>query len=383
VLFDNLVVGAGLAGATVAEQLADKYHRRVLVIEARDHVGGHCYDELDETGTYVHKYGPHIFHTDNQQVWDYLSRFTDWHLYQHRVLANIDGKKVPVPFNFESMEALFPREIALRLESKLVERYGFNNKVAILDLQKENDADLNFLADFVYKKVFEGYTIKQWGRKPEDLSPSVTGRVPVYIGYDSRYFQDRYQAIPQHGYTKMIKNMIQNPNITIVLKCNFSEICSIEQQKIYLLGQEFKGKVFYTGKIDELFNFVFGELPYRSLDLVFETVEKRFFQEVATVNYPSEYDFTRITEFKHMSATSDCDQTVILKEYPVNHRHGENDAYYPFFTSEANEAYSKYLGLAKHVQDLVLVGRLAEYEYYDMDDVVARALDAVEQAMQG
>jgi UDP-galactopyranose mutase len=382
-LFNYIVVGSGFAGAVIAERIANVLNQKVLIIEKRNHIGGNCYDYKDENNIIVHKYGPHIFHTDYKEVFDYLSNFTDWHNYLHRVLAFIDGKKVPLPFNLNSIYEVFPQELAKRLEVKLIERYGYGAKIPILELLKEEDKDLKFLANYVYEKIFKNYTMKQWGLKPEEIDPQVTARVPVYISKDNRYFTDKYQVIPKDGYTKIFERMLNHPNIKIMLNTDFKEVISIdfENKKIYFLGQEFKGKLIFTGMIDELFNFKYGFLPYRSLDLRFETIEQEYYQEAPVVNYPNDYDFTRITEFKHIHPVK-SDKTTILKEYPKAYQPNVDIPYYPVFTKENQELYNKYKEEADKFENLVLVGRLAEYRYYDMDDVVKRALEVFEERIK-
>jgi UDP-galactopyranose mutase len=382
-MFNYIIIGAGFSGSVIAERIANVLNQKVLIIEKRNHIGGNCYDYRDENGIIVHKYGPHLFHTDFKEVFDYLSNFTDWIIYHHRVLAFIDGKKVPIPFNFNSIEQLFPRELAKRLEEKLLSRYNYGSKVPILELKKEEDKDLKFLADFIYEKVFKNYTAKQWGLKPEEIDPQVTARVPIYISKDNRYFTDKYQAIPKEGYTKIFERMLNHPNIKIMLNTDFKEVINIdfENRKIYFMRQEFKGKLIFTGMIDELFNYKYGYLPYRSLDLRFETIEKEYFQEVAVVNYPNDYDFTRITEFKHIHPV-DSKKTTILKEYPKDYKPSKDIPYYPFFTKEAQEIYNRYREEAEKFDNLILVGRLAEYKYYDMDDVVKRALEIFEERIK-
>lgn len=381
-MFDYIIVGAGFAGSVIAERISNVLNKKVLIIEKRNHIGGNCYDYKDENGIIVHKYGPHLFHTDFKDVWDYLSNFTDWHIYHHRVLAFIDGKKVPIPFNFNTLYEVFPKALAEKLENKLLDRYQYNSKVPILELLKEEDQDLKFLANYVYDKIFKNYTAKQWGLNPEDIDPQVTARVPIFIGKDDRYFTDRYQAVPKDGYTKIFERILSHHNIKLMLNTDFKEVIDIdfENKKIYFLGQEFKGKLIFTGMIDQLFNYKFGKLPYRSLDLRLETLDKEFFQEVATVNYPNDYDFTRITEFKHIHPI-ETKKTIILKEYPKQYKEGDIP-YYPLFTQEATDIYNKYKELAEKFDGLVLIGRLAEYRYYDMDDIVKRALDVFEDKIK-
>jgi UDP-galactopyranose mutase len=382
-LFNYIVVGSGFAGSVIAERIANVLNQKVLIIEKRNHIGGNCYDYRDENNIIVHKYGPHLFHTDYKEVFDYLSNFTDWHIYHHKVLAFVDGKKVPLPFNLNSIYEVFPQELAKRLEVRLIEKYGYGTKIPILELLKEEDQDLKFLANYVYEKIYKNYTMKQWGLKPEEISPQVTARVPIYVSRDNRYFTDKYQVVPKDGYTKIFERMLNHPNIKIMLNTDFKEVISIdfENKKIYFLGQEFKGKLIFTGMIDELFNFKYGFLPYRSLDLRFETIEQEYYQEAPVVNYPNDYDFTRITEFKHIHPVK-SNKTTILKEYPKAYRPNVDIPYYPVFTKENQELYNKYKEEADKFENLVLVGRLAEYRYYDMDDVVKRALEVFEERIE-
>jgi UDP-galactopyranose mutase len=382
-LFNYLIIGSGFAGSVIAERIANILNRKVLVIEKRNHIGGNCYDYKDENNILVHKYGPHLFHTDSKDVFDYLSNFTEWHIYQHKVLAFIDGKKVPIPFNLNTLYEVFPKSLAEKLESKLTTKFQYNSKVPILDLLKEEDTDLNFLANYVYDKLFKNYTAKQWGLKPEDIDPQVTARVPICISRDNRYFTDKYQAVPKEGYTKIFERMLNHPNIKIMLNTDFKEIIDIdyEKKKIFFLGQEFKGKLIFTGRIDELFNFKYGYLPYRSLDLKFETIDQEYYQEAPVINYPNDYDFTRITEFKYINPTK-SDRTTILKEYPKTYQPNIDIPCYPVFTKENHELYNMYKEDAEKINDLILIGRLADYRYYDMDDVIKRALEAFEKMLK-
>ena len=382
-MFEFIIVGSGFAGSVIAERIANVLNQKVLIIEKRNHIGGNCYDYRDENNIIVHKYGPHIFHTDYKEVFNYLSNFTDWHIYHHKVLAFVDGKKVPLPFNLTSIYEVFPQELAKRLEVILIEKYGYGTKIPILELLKEEDRDLKFLANYVYEKIYKNYTMKQWGLKPEEISPQVTARVPIYVSRDNRYFTDKYQVIPKDGYTKIFERMLNHPNIKIMLNTDFKEVISIdfENKKIYFLGQEFKGKLIFTGMIDELFNFKYGFLPYRSLDLRFETIEQEYYQEAPVVNYPNDYDFTRITEFKHIHPVK-SDKTTILKEYPKAYQPNVDIPYYPVFTKENQELYNKYKEEADKFENLILVGRLAEYRYYNMDDVVKRTLEVFEERIK-
>jgi UDP-galactopyranose mutase len=378
-MFDYIVVGAGFAGSVIAERIANKLNKKVLIIEKRNHIGGNCYDYKDENNIIIHKYGPHLFHTDYKEVFDYLSNFTDWVEYHHRVLAFVDGKKVPIPFNLNTLYEVFPQTLAQKLEIKLFDKYSYNTKVPILELLNEKDKDLKFLAKYIYDKIFKNYTIKQWGLKPEDIDLQVTARVPVYVSRDNRYFTDKYQAIPKEGYTKIFERMLNHPNIKIMLNTDFKEVVSIdfESRKIYFMEQEFKGKLIFSGMIDELFDFKYGYLPYRSLNLKFEIIKKEYYQEAAVVNYPNDYDFTRITEFKHIHPVK-SEKTTILKEYPKTYQPNVDIPYYPVFTKENQKLYTRYKEEVEELVNLIFVGRLAEYRYYDMDDVVKRALEVFE-----
>ncbi len=377
-MIDYIIVGAGLAGVVMAERIASQLNKKVLIIEKRNHIGGNCFDFKDENNILIHKYGPHLFHTNNEEVVDYLSQFTSWDIYNHEVLSYIDGKKVSIPFNFNTLYEVFPQSKAKALEDKLLLNFEYNSKIPILELKKSEDKDLAFLADFIYEKIFVNYTAKQWGMKPEEMDSAVSARVPVFIGRDNRYFNDKYQMLPSNGYTRMIQNMLDHKNIKIMTNTDFKEVCSLKEKDFYFFDSKFEGKVIYTGQIDELFDYKFGELPYRSVDMQFETVEKEFYQEKATVNYPNDYNFTRITEFKHIHS-SDSKKTTILKEYPQEYKKGKNTPYYPVFTQVNQDKYNQYLEYSKEFDNLILVGRLAEYKYYDMDDIVERALDVFEK----
>ncbi|MBQ6296532.1 MAG: UDP-galactopyranose mutase [Selenomonadaceae bacterium] len=372
-MFDVVIIGAGLAGSVLAERFASS-GKKVLLIERRQHVAGNCYDEVDANGILIHKYGPHLFHTDDAQVWSYLSRFTDWHLYFHRVEAVVDGKPVPIPFNFNTLHAVFPKSLADKLEAALLRNFEYGKKIPILELKKSADADLQFLADFIYEKIFLHYSEKQWGLSPDKLSGAVTARVPVLVGRDNNYFSDRFQAMPKLGYGVLVKNMLNHKNIKLLLNTDFKEVMELRGEQTYLFRKKFKGRLIYTGQLDELFNKKFGTLPYRSIDMKYETVDTEIFQSAPVVNYPNNCDFTRITEFKQIHPAK-TPRTTIVKEYPLDYVAGKNEPYYPLFTDEARGAYEKYFDELSKFKNITAVGRLAEYRYYDIDDVVKRALD--------
>lgn len=380
-MIEYLIVGAGFAGAVIAERIANVMGRGVHIIEKRDHIGGNCYDEIDCNGIRIHRYGPHLFHTDNEAVVKYLSRFTDWVPYEHEVLAAVGSQEVPVPFNLNSIDKVFSPEYAQLLETKLIQRYGYGHKVPILELRETEDEDLKQLSQYIYSNIFLNYTIKQWGMRPEEIDLDVTARVPVHISRDNRYFQDAYQQLPKSGYTKLFENLLNHPLITVELEMPFSEVISVRDEKVFYKNERFEGTLIFTGMIDELFEMCFGPLGYRSLRLEFETIHQECFQKKSVVNYPNEHAYTRITEFKHIHPVN-SKWTTILKEYPEPFVAGKNIPYYPLFTFEDRKKYEQYAQKAKAITNLVLVGRLAEYRYYDMDDIVQRALEVFENEVR-
>ncbi len=369
--YDWIIVGAGFTGAVLAERIATQLGKKVLVIDKRDHIAGNAYDER-QGDLLVHRYGPHIFHTNSKMVWDYLSRFTAWRRYHHRVLGHIDGELVPIPFNLQTIEQLFPARMAERISDKLLSTYGFGEKVPILKLRQSDDPELRFIADFAYDKVFKNYTFKQWGLRPEDLDPHVTARVPVFLGRDSRYFQDIYQAMPADGYTRMFQRILDNPLITVSLATEWREISSAVQYE----------HMVFTGPIDEFFDYSSGPLPYRSLRFEFAEEGRGSAQPVGTVNYPNEYDFTRITDQRHLDGNLDADPLLIY-EYPEAYVPGQNEPYYPIPTAETATLLAPYQAKAKELAGRVLfAGRLGDYAYYNMDQACARALSMFEKSIR-
>ena len=378
--FDVLVVGAGYAGGVAARALAEQ-GKRVLVLERRDHIGGNAYDRPDEAGVLIHQYGPHIFHTNDKKVFDWLSRFTQWRDYQHRVIANIPDDKggrmtYPVPFNLTSLETAFGPEEGKRLGDKLIAAYGAEKKVTILELRQNPDPEISSLADYVYEHVFVHYTMKQWGQKPEEIDPNTTARVPVFLSRDDRYFQDAYQGMPLEGYTPMFERMLDHPNITVELSCDALKRLKLEDGQIWLDGEVFDGAVIYTGQADELFGFSFGPLPYRTLDFDFETLSQDDFQGYGTVNYTVDEPYTRITEFKHLTGQDFPGVTTIVREYSKAYSGAPGETpYYAIINPDNNARYDQYRQQAGKFGNLYLLGRLAEYKYYNMDAIAARALE--------
>ena len=377
--YDCLVVGAGLAGSVAARELAERGGMRVLLLERRDHVGGNAYDCLDEAGVLVHRYGPHIFHTNNGRVFEYLSRFTAWNGYQHKVEANIpcgdDRMLMPVPFNFVSMEKAFGKEKAAALEKKLIAAYGEGEKVGILKLRQAEDPDLVALADYFYEHVFVHYTMKQWGQKPEEIDPATTARVPVLLSRDCRYFQDTYQGLPAGGYTPMFERMLDHPNITVELGRDAADRLRLEGETVLLDGEPFAGHVIYSGALDELFDCRFGRLPYRTLEFRSRTLACDLAQSCGTVNYTVDRDYTRITEFKHMTLQQLPGVTTVMEEYPRAYTGAPGETpYYPVINGESKALYARYRAEAERCPNFHLLGRLAEYQYYNMDAIADRAL---------
>ena len=381
--YDALIIGAGFAGAVCARELAERSAKRVLVLERRNHVGGNAYDCLDQAGILIHQYGPHIFHTNDQRVYEYLSRFTRWLDYQHRVVANIPGEgahsgqrvQMPVPFNLTSLETAYGPEKGKALGDKLISIYGAEKKVTILELRQNDDPEIRQVADYVYEHVFVHYTMKQWGQTPEQIDPNTTARVPVFLSRDDRYFQDTWQGMPLDGYTPIFERMLDHPNITVVTGVDARDHLSLTDAQTYLDGEVFSGPVIYTGAVDELFAFQYGRLPYRSLDFKFETHNTEFFQTHGTVNYTVDEDYTRITEFKHMTGQEKKDRTTTVKEYSFAYTGVAGETpYYAIINPENNALYQQYKALSDGYDNLFLLGRLAEYKYYNMDAIVAQAL---------
>jgi len=363
----NLVVGAGLSGAVLANLLATILDEKVLVIDRKNHIAGNIYDYKDEnTNITVHKYGPHSFHTNNGKVWNYLSKYTKWHYLFLKTNVIIEGNCVTVPFNLTTLHQLFSQNLANKFEEKLISKYGYGVKIPILKLKEADDEDLKFLAKYVYENVFEKYTMKQWGLKPEEIDESVTARVPIYISYDNRYFQDKYQGIPINGYTKMVENILNHPNIEVLLNTDYKSI-----------NEKFD-RVFYSGAIDEYFDYKFGELPYRSLNFDIQTLNKEYYQKTAVTNYPNNYDFTRITEHKYF-LDEKSDKTIISVEYPEKFELGKNDRYYPISNPRNHDLYDRYKKEAEKTPGLYFIGRLGDYKYYNMDLAVERIFEFFEK----
>lgn len=362
--FKYVVVGAGLAGLTIAERIANVLDEKVLVIEKRNHIGGNVYDSYNEDGILIHNYGPHIFHTNDVEVFNYLSKFTQWNVFWHRVLSYVDGNLVPMPISVETINKLYN----LNLSTDDVEEFLAKKAINVPEIKTSKDVAISKVGTDIYEKMFKNYTIKQWGVDPAELDTSVISRIPVRLNRDTRYFADKYQGMPSHGYTKLCENMIANKNIKVMLNTDYKEV--IDDIKYE--------KLIYTGPTDYFYDYKYGKLAYRSINFKFETYVKESYQVAPVVNYPNDYDFTRITEFKKLTG-QEHHKTTILKEFPC----AEGEPYYPFPTKEHKDRFAKYEADMKKEKDVIFVGRLAQYRYYNMDAVVRSALDAFSEELNG
>lgn len=363
-MFDFLIVGAGFAGSVLAERLATQANKKVLILDKRNHIGGNAYDFYNEDGILIHKYGPHIFHTNSKEVFEYLGEFTPWRPYEHKVLASVDGQLVPMPINLNTINKLY----GLNLDSSQVEAFFEARAEKVPRIQTSEDVVVSKVGRELYEKFFRGYTRKMWDLDPSELDASVTARVPTRTNKDDRYFTDTYQAMPLYGYSYMFQKMLSHPNIKIMLNTDYKEVIELIP---------FKNLVF-TGPVDEYFNYCYGKLPYRSLEFKFETIDHETFQPTGTVNYPNEQLYTRITDFKYLTGQKHH-KTSVVYEFPRS----EGDPYYPVPRPENAELYKKYQQLAGSMTNTYFVGRLATYKYYNMDQVVAQALTTFKKIMQG
>jgi UDP-galactopyranose mutase len=354
-MYDWLIVGAGFAGSVLAERLANERGDRVLVIDKRPHIAGNAYDRLDDAGVLIHQYGPHIFHTNARSIFDYLSTFTEWRPYEHKVLGEVDGMRVPIPINLDTVNTLY----GLDLTEEELPAWFAARAETIDEVRTSEDVVVSKVGRELYEKFFRGYTRKQWGVDPSELDKSVTARVPTRTNRDDRYFTDEFQVMPKHGYTPMFEAMLKSPKIDVMLGTEYSEV----RDKIA------HRRLIFTGPVDEFFDFRFGRLPYRSLRFEHQTLDQPWFQPVGTVNFPQTEDYTRVSEYKHITGQEHA-KTSITYEYPA----AEGDPYYPIPRPENAELYKKYERLAYQTPDVWFVGRLATYRYYNMDQVVGQAL---------
>lgn len=358
--YDYLVVGAGFAGAVCAQQLAET-GKKILVLDKCPHIGGNAFDRYDEHGVLIHPYGPHIFHTSSKRIFEYLSRFTDWRFYEHRVLAVVDGETYPIPINRTTINKLY----GLDLDEGGVEKYLEGVREARQPIRTSEDVVLSSVGQDLCEKFFRGYTKKQWGLDLSELSAGVAARIPTRTNDDDRYFTDTYQFMPAQGYTKMFERMLESENITLRLS---TELAEIRNEVLW-------ERMIYTGPIDAYFNHCFGKLPYRSLRFEHQHLSQtEHFQLTGTINYPNDYEFTRITEFKYLTGQRHSG-TSVVREYPQ----AEGDPYYPVPRTENEALYKRYQALANQESNVIFVGRLAQYRYYNMDQVVGAALTCVDK----
>jgi UDP-galactopyranose mutase len=361
-MFDFMIVGAGFSGNVLAERLS-RIGKKILLVDKRNHIAGNAYDYYNNDGILIHKYGPHIFHTNSKEVFDYLGMFTEWRPYEHRVLASVDGQLLPIPINLSTINTMYN----LNLNSDELEIFFASKAETVNPVRTSEDVVVNKVGRELYEKFFKGYTRKQWDLDPSQLDASVTSRVPVRINKDDRYFTDTYQAIPAHGYTKMFEKMLHHSKIKVMLNTDYKEIVD---HIPYI-------KMIYTGPVDYYFDYCYGKLPYRSLDFKFETIDKEKFQQTGTINYPNEQSYTRITDFKYLTGQIHP-KTSIVYEYPK----ADGDPYYPVPRPENAQLYKKYQQLALSTPNTFFAGRLATYRYYNMDQVVAQSLTLFSKIMQ-
>ena len=354
-MFDYLIVGAGFAGATIAERLAADAGKSVVICDRRPHIGGNAYDHYNADGILVHKYGPHIFHTNARSVYEYLSAFTDWRPYQHRVLASVDGQLLPVPINLDTVNRLY----GMQLTSFELDKFFESVAEPVEQVRTSEDVIVSKVGRVLYEKFFRNYTRKQWGLDPSELDAIVTARVPVRTNRDDRYFTDTYQVMPLHGYTRMFERMLSHRNIKILLNADYRDIHDVIPHR----------EVIFTGPVDEYFDYRLGRLPYRSLEFVFETRNVPVAQSGPVINYPNDNAYTRVTEFKYLTG-QEHSKTTLVYEYA----RAEGDPYYPIPRPENASLYKRYQELAAATPGVHFLGRLGTYKYYNMDQVVAQAL---------
>jgi UDP-galactopyranose mutase len=354
-MYDWLIVGAGFAGSVLAERLATQRNERVLLIDRRPHIGGNAYDRYDEAGLLIHQYGPHIFHTNSKQIFDHLSKFTEWRFYEHRVLAEVDRQLVPVPINLDTVNKLY----GLNLTSDELEGWFASRAEKVEEIKTSEDVVVSKVGRELYEKFFRGYTRKQWGLDPSELDKSVTARVPTRTNRDDRYFGDEFQFMPKHGYTRMFERMLDHPNINIMTQTEYEDVKDVVPYR----------RLIYSGPIDEFFDYRFGKLPYRSLHFRHVMLDQEWHQPVAVVNYPQTNEYTRVTEYKHLTGQTHP-KTALTYEFPSS----TGEPYYPVPKAENQELYKKYERLALVTPSVWFVGRLATYRYYNMDQIVGQAL---------
>lgn len=380
--YDYIIVGAGIAGITAAEELANVLNKKVLLIDKREHIGGNCYDYINKDGIIIHKYGPHIIHTNNTKVYDYLSLFTLWNTYNHKVLYKMDDNLIPIPFNLISIDKCLPPE-SQHIKKVLLDKYEVNSHVPIKELMNSSDEYLQLLGQYVYNNIFLKDYKKLYELDEDELQEFVDKMIPVQVSYDCRYYLDRYQVVPTHGYTNMFQNMLTSNNITILLETDYREIINVdhENKKIYYEGREYNGHLIFTGMIDEFFDYKYGQLPYRSLILLNEDLNEVLFQDNAVIQYPEEYHFRKITEYKYLTGQQTVNTTIQFEfptEYSIKNEE-QNIPYYPLDLEKNKNIYDKYRKLSEKYENVSFIGRLAQYELLQIDEIVEEVLNLINE----
>lgn len=374
---EYLVVGCGLSGAVIARCMADRGHN-VTIWERRNHIGGNMYDYVDEHGILVQQYGPHIFHTKEKELYDYMCRYEQWKDYKLTCGAVWDGKYTPSPFNFTTIDTFLPEKAEI-LKRKLLEAYDGRSTATVLEVLSHEDEDISGYAAYLFEKDYAPYTAKQWGVSPSEIDSSVLERVPLRFSYDEGYFDDPYEAMPEHSFTAFFENLLDHPNITVKLGIEALDYITIENDCIYIDGNKVETPLVYTGALDELFKCCYGTLPYRSLRFEWKYEDKESYQNAPVVAYPLEAGYTRITEYKKLPEQNNVKGTTYALEYPLPYTEGEKmEPYYPVLTESSQEQYAKYLEMAERIPNLICCGRLADFKYYNMDQTLKRALSIVE-----
>ncbi len=370
----HLIIGCGLTGAVIARELAQS-GAQVEIWDRRDHIGGNMYDYIDEHGFLVQKYGPHIFFTSKKELYDYMLQFEQWQKYVVKSGAVWDGRYVPMPFNFATIDMFYPPEQAALLKEKLERAFGGRKTVTITEILTHSDADIREYAEFLFKNDVAPYTAKQWGVPPDEIDPSVLKRVPLRLSYDEDYLEHRYQILPEHSFTAFFERLLDHPGISVRLGVEALDRLSVRDDRLFLDGTRYDGPVIYTGALDELFGRIYGDLPYRSVRFEWRYTEEDSIQPEAVVAYPQAEGYTRITEYKKLPIQNGAGSSYAL-EYPLPYKAGERmEPYYPVLTAESQERYKKYRELADRVPNLICCGRLADFKYYNMDHALERALN--------